>query len=846
MRSNEQAWGKMDEDGSVHPLGHHCADVAATFTIMAKLPVFLNRLETAAESRLTDTHLERLAALVFLHDIGKLHPGFQAKGWQSSGRSGPLAGHLREGWEFLIQADRGAKHPFHNSILQISSWGVVDLLWAIISHHGRPVPIPTGTRLSWKVRKRYDWRKEAIRMNRALHRWFPRAFMAASDAQSIPNSPRFQHMVAGLVALADWIGSDRRFFQFVEPFDFTYYRTARSRATRAMKALCMDPCCFAPPFPPSFTELTGFARPNPAQKAVGEVESSARLVILEAETGAGKTEAALWRFTKLLAAGEVSGLYFAVPTRAAARQLHGRVDRAMKRVLENAPEAVLAIPGTLRAGEFKGQRLPNWRVLWDDDAGPELGRWAAEHATRFLAAPIAIGTIDQAMLAGLQVKHAHLRGSALSRSLLVIDEVHASDSYMTEILLPLVKAHLAVGGHAMLMSATLGSRARVRWTGHSQPPLAACESTPYPAVWTRGDQLSRPVTGKGRSKSVHIECVPTMDPSEAAKRAVVAAEAGARVLVIRNTVGKAVATWEVVKESGKASLLMQVNGHPALHHSRYAVEDRQLLDRAVEGALSTIPSRPACGCVVIGTQTLEQSLDIDADLLITDLCPMDVLLQRIGRLHRHPLRRPKDFGVARTSVMLPENGLEPLAGPTPRFENGLGAWVGKDGFSGIYRDLAVLELTKRAIDSNPVWRIPDANRKLVESTTHPDCTSALLEEKGDAWEQYDRKHSGTEAAAAMLAKLNVLDRSKQLAGMSFPSSDERIMTRLGEEGAILTIDPPQVGPFGSLVERIALPAHWCLGITDFDTQVKGDRNNLVLTVQGRRFRYATAGLHRDS
>ena len=109
------------------------------------------------------------------------------------------------------------------------------------------------------------------------------------------------------------------------------------------------------------------------------VDSCARLVILEAETGSGKTEAALWRFTRLLAAGVVSGLYFAVPTRAAARQLHGRVDKALRRVFgAAAPEAVLAIPGMLRAGEYTGQRLPHWRVRWDDDAATAPQRWAAE------------------------------------------------------------------------------------------------------------------------------------------------------------------------------------------------------------------------------------------------------------------------------------------------------------------------------------------------------------------------------------------------------------------------------------------------------------------------------------
>ena len=118
----------------------------------------------------------------------------------------------------------------------------------------------------------------------------------------------------------------------------------------------------------------------------------------------------------------------------------------------------------------------------------------------------------------------------------------------------------------------------------------------------------------GRPKTVRTETVPTMEPAEAANRAVSAAEQGARVLVIRNTVTMAVATWRAVIDAGAASLLMQVADGPALHHGRFAVEDRELLDRTVEEALGPVAEREPHGCIVIGTQTLEQSLDIDADL----------------------------------------------------------------------------------------------------------------------------------------------------------------------------------------------------------------------------------------
>ena len=851
MRMIREAWGKTDRDGGgVHPLAHHCMDVAAVFGRMMELPIIRNRLETAAKAPLSDVDRRRLAALVFLHDIGKLHPGFQAKGWLAGSWSGPVRGHSKEAWAFLMLALKRHEHPFHETMQRIMGWGeaVGPLVAAMIAHHGRPVERPSDPTLrDWDSPSspHYDWRSEARVMDDALHRWFASAFEA--EYGPLPDRPQFHHAVAGLVALADWVGSDRRFFDFAEPFNSEYNDIANRAAAEALAVIGLDPGALAAYAAPDFAKLTGFPAPNSAQAAVGAVGPKARLLILEAETGSGKTEAALWRFTQLFAAGGGSGLYFAVPTRAAARQLHRRVDEALRRVFgAEAPEAVLAIPGMLRAGQFKGQSLPHWRVKWDDDAESAPQRWAAEHATRFLAAPVAIGTVDQAMLAGLQVKHAHLRGSALSRILLVIDEVHASDAYMTEILKQLLQGHLDTGGYAMLMSATLGARARVGWTGESQPSIEEATAVPYPAVWIDREAAPRLAAGTDQPKTVHLDSVPTMDPAETAKRAVSAAEHGARVLVIRNTVSKAVATWLAVQEAEAGSLLMQVAGGPALHHGRFAVEDRALLDQEVERALTNNPSRERQGCIVIGTQTLEQSLDIDADLLISDLCPMDVLLQRIGRLHRHDLSRPEGFKDACALVLMPEGGLDRLT--APNFENGLGGWKAKGGFNGIYRDLAGLELTRRLIVRHPpVWRIPEMNRELVEGATHPDLLTALVAEKGEAWESYDRIVGGTRAAEGMIARLNVLKRTDPFDNnLRFPNSDEKIMTRLGEEGAILSLDPSPVGPFGKTVTRIALPARWSYGIKDDDeVKVMQDETALILSVAERRFRYSREGLARS-
>ena len=820
-------------------------DVAAVFQRLLELPVFRVRAEKAVGSILSRRTLARLSAIVFLHDIGKLHPGFQAKGWPQGIWRQPLRGHVAESLSFLHLAYQDTGHPFHNMTKSIARWGVgvVPLILASFSHHGRPIEEgPQASRGDWPNLPHYSWRAETATMIKALSRWFPAAL--TGDDEALPDQSFFVHFFAGLAALADWVGSDTRFFKFVPKFDLHYDQKAHDRAARALVEIGLDVGNLPRRSSLSFAELTDFARPNPAQAAVGEIEPDRQLVILEAETGSGKTEAALWRFAQLFSAGRVEGLYFAVPTRSAARQLHGRVNAAMQRIFgSRAPEAVLAIPGMLKAGEAGGQRLPDWKVLWEDRKDTVPARWAAEHATRFLAATVAVGTVDQAMLAGLMVKHAHLRGSSLSRSLLVIDEVHASDSYMTSVLVHLLKAHLEVGGYAMLMSATLGSRARVRWTGETLSNFDAAVATYYPAVWVGGETTPRKADGAGRSKVVQVR-LDDMAPQRAAALALQAAEQGARVLVIRNTVKWAVETWRAVQETGGAARLLQVTGEPALHHSRFAAEDRILLDRTVQDVLAPDHNRTSQGVVIIGTQTLEQSLDIDADFLITDLCPVDVLLQRLGRLHRHALPRPKGFQEALSVVMTPEGGLDRLT--EPDFENGLGGWKDKSGgFQGIYRDLAALELTRRSIANEPLWRIPEMNRRLVEGATHPERIASLINEKGEAWKSYDRKLGGVEAAERSLGDLQRLDREEQYERVQFPNSDERIMTRLGEEGVILTLDPPPLGPFGNQITRITLPAQWSAGVSSKDTEAVKARpvpDGLMFVVGDRRFSYSHLGL----
>lgn len=843
-------WGKYRER-HYHHLAHHGADVAACFEAMAALPVVRARMERAACGPLSPTAIARLAVLAFLHDAGKLHPGFQAKGWPDGVWGDVLHGHVREGAAIFL---RSAPEEIARNLClaDLIEWRVdPNLLFAALAHHGRPFKEDETAGKRWGGAPAwYDPIAASADIGAMIRRWFPDAF--AGEDGKLPSTSDFQHLFCGFVSLADWLGSDQRIFEFVGTLDPDYMDKAREKAREAVKTVGLDVRALQALLPGrvGFSVLTGFDQPRPQQRLVGEYPLEEPLVILEAETGSGKTEAALWRFANLFEAGLVDSLYFALPTRAAAVQLHARVNEALKLLFGgNAPEAVLAVPGYLKAGDVQGQALPDWKVRWEDggdaDEAKLLARWAAESAKRYLAATIAVGTVDQAMLAALQVKHAHLRAAALSRSFIVIDEVHASDRYMTEALNHLLRMHLARGGHAMLMSATLGSVARAKWLGRKKEPcFDDAVAAPYPAVWGKREDTPRSVVGQDKQKPVAMALTPTMAAEEAAQQAMAAARAGARVLVIRNTVTAAIATWAAVRLVGEC-LLLKVKGGPALHHSRFAPEDRKLLDEAVETALSPKPEkRPMAGVIVVGTQTLEQSLDIDADILITDLCPVDVLLQRIGRLHRHKLIRPPGFETPQCFVLAPEKGLAPLL--KPAFENGLGGWMEGGVLHGVYRDLSILELTRRLVENRSVWTIPAMNRRLVESATHPERIDALHAELGKSWENYWNNVYGKDVADAGAARRIALPVSEPFADVLFASDEEKIRTRLGAEGARIAFAAPVKGPFGRDISCVALPVHLSRGLdTSEPVTPTMENGTLRFRVADAAFLYDRRGLVRE-
>ena len=867
MAITESFWGKFDhETDTYHGLANHCADVAACFQALLQQPTINRRLATSAELTLIPPDLvSRLAAICFLHDLGKAAIGFQTQVWSGAELNGlrrpQKKGHV-ETIASLLYSNR-REDQWVSEALQLEStyltWDRTDgcaassLLLAAISHHGRPVRASGNAAKTypdqWAVFGQLDPRSQVSFLHTVNKKLFPTAF--DSEAGPLPTQAAFHHFFAGLCALADWLGSDRSYFVYSAALGDDYFSLACERAERVLGDTGLAIDCRRPTF--SFPGKAAAALDvpvlRPLQSAILQTPLWAQAVILEAETGAGKTEAALLRFLALYEAGEVDSLYFAVPTRSAALQLHRRVHECVVRLLPGT-ETVLAVPGYLRAGTASGKALPEFEVLWDDDPHDRIamGRWAAENSRRYTAAQVAVGTVDQIMLSALQVKHAHMRSAALRRSLIVIDELHASDTYMDAIIARVVQTQVRCGGHTLMMSATLGAHAREHWlaaaSGQEPSPCtfqAACdEAYPLISYATDARRESLAILVENASREISVSAVFGDEAalrSRASQLALSSAEQGAKVLIIRNTVAEAVATFAALQEDDSwCSVAFCVAGVPCLHHSRFSAEDRERLDAQVEADFGK--TRAAGGCVLIGTQTLEQSLDIDADLMLTDLCPMDVLLQRIGRLHRHDRARPQGFSAARCIIMSPGEDLAPLltAG-----RQGLGP----NGY--VYPDLRTLQLTQQQILAGPVWRVPQMNRRLVESAVHPDRLAMVTTERG--WEAHEQALRGDQIANGQTAADLLIRQDDDFCSekQQFAGVDQKIRTRLGADSVAIRLATPEGGPFGTSVRRFAIP-QWMLEgpLEEYESSPKVNANEEGLTLEfpSQSFLYTATGLHR--
>lgn len=493
---------------------------------------------------------------------------------------------------------------------------------------------------------------------------------------------RVQVLVAGVVVVADWLASDSTRF----PYDDV--RPAEERAAAAVGEWDL-------PAPWSPEILTGtvtdllsarFPRlggqgPRPVQQAAVEAAQQvtrAPLLVVEAGTGEGKTEAALLAAEVLAGRFGSGGLLFALPTMATADGLLPRVRDFMRAQHGQGRTSFFLAhskrglnddyQGLIRAGRVVG-------VYDESSAQTEVvvTSWLDGRRKGVLANAV-VGTVDQLLFGALRARHLPLRHLALAGKVVIVDEVHAADAFMRVYLTRMLQWLGAYGVPVIVLTATLpplirGELVRAYATGAGIPVdvLPAADQDLLPRITVVDDAVrDLPVEQPSSCREVQVCSAPEGDPGvwDAVTEAVMD---GAVVGVIHNTVGRAQATYDLLRDRLGPERVI-------LAHSRFVSRHRSDRDKALRELLGppshSGPERPA-GLVVVGTQVLEQSLDIDVDMMVTDLAPIDLVLQRVGRLHRHrrgemECDRPVGVRIARLLI----TGFTPVEGAPPVLERG--------------------------------------------------------------------------------------------------------------------------------------------------------------------------------
>ena len=621
----------------------------------------------------------------------------------------------------------------------------------------------------------------------AAHEFIQRARDVLAPPQDVQalgpgHARRASFAVAGLAVLADWIGSNQKWFPYAEPVQDleAYWKVARERALHAVRDADVLPAAASAHL--DYGELIGpWAEPGPMQRWAREVPipNGSALFMIEDETGSGKTEAALMLAHRLIASGAADGLYVALPTMATANAMFDRLASSYRHLFADDPTPSIALAHGardmhegFRAAMSRGGRdeRPYSGTGVSDEASEitasaACAAWIADDRRRTFLADAGAGTIDQALLSVLPSRHQSLRLLGLMRRVLILDEVHAYDAYMQREMERLLEFQAGLGGSAILLSATLPLVVRERLTdafarGLGIDPEGDCHGMDYPMATIRAADVSSStsVPGRpGRARKIPVRFLRSSD--EALDEVETAAGDGKAVLYIRNSVDDALDAHAALKARGL---------DPCLFHARFALSDRLDIERRVVRTFGK-DGEPGDreGRVLIATQVVEQSLDLDFDALITDLAPIDLLIQRAGRLWRHDRRKRE--GWPELLVVAPE--------PVDDADE---EWFGRafPRAKYVYPDHARLWLTARRLQDAGAIESPGGLRSLVESVYGDDVVDAIPE--GLVGTLFDAEgRAGAERGAA---NFNVLDFTKGYVRDAGPwDSDVRTPTRLDDQ-----------------------------------------------------------------
>ena len=744
------------------------------------LPLWMHARDTAAVTqylmdhwlaesvvRVTGLNRKELCKLTtflsMIHDVGKATNSFQMQIRECFPQVEEMAAPLT-----LREPDSSGDAYRHHTLTGaaiLNELGVRDYIVSIVgAHHGKTMDKPDFRAITGAEGNFYGKTADKPLWRSLWKEYLEEAMEQAGYAslEEIPGemSKPAQILLAALLIVSDWIASSTTFFPLIDEEHIPDESAYPGRAKRAMEKME-----FSGKWTPNdswqyedlYKERFDYDA-NAVQQAVAQIAGEAEqpgLFILEAPMGVGKTEAALVAREILAERMRESGLAFFLPSQATANAMFERIVAWIQHFLKEAQswdedaacgEGSLSI--TLSHGKAKLNETfmqlvqGNFPSLDDGAEGLATNAFFMGRKTQLLA-NFVVGTVDQLLLAALRQKHLMLRHLGLAGKTVIVDEVHAYDAYMTCYMTRMLDWLAAYRTPVILLSATLPGKRRAELVGaylgeENFPGREALEKeSAYPLLtWTDGQTMhTKRIAMEKKVTDVRIlrggdeAVIPFLRQR---------LQSGGCAAVIVNTVRRA---QQLTEELAKAFPAPQYT--VLLDHAQFVMPDRIRQEKEIMarmGKRSTPEQRS--GLIVVGSQVLEQSLDYDADVMITDLCPMDLLFQRLGRLHRHRDRlRPEPVRQA-TCLVLGTDMLE-------------------EGAKAIYGEYL---LTKTAALLPETLRLPDDISPLVQRAYSADCEK--ISEKRAEIEKLLEKYNKHTTNQARRANGNCISKAQRKQGSS--------------------------------------------------------------------------------
>lgn len=753
-------WGKADQENQTwHPVALHSLDVAAvTVSMLQASSIWRRKLEALLRLE-GDQLLEFLGFIAGIHDIGKFAANFQAKVPElrsllapesSPAPAGPH--HTDAGWllwrchtwpSFLANLDEKQRRGLKKQLQALES-----LVAASIGHHGAPPREMEMDVATVTFRALYpDLTRGAIdNYIEQLHELFPgfrkviQLWLAAPDSAALWKQASF--LVSGLLVLADWLGSATEYFPHqVSRWDrrpasvalSEYWNATLHRARSAIELAGLLPSATADRL--DLDTLMGGQKsvPSPLQAKATDIPLPPKpaLFILEDIAGGGKTEAALLLGHRLMQRGEADGIYFALPTMATSNGMYSRMQNVYRSLFVSGtmPSLVLSHSGRNLSTEFQESILsipPLVERQYETDITPSgaiCAQWLADKSKKTFLAQVGVGSIDQALLAAIHSKHHTLRIFGLSSRILIVDEVHAYDPYMLRLLGTLLQYQAQAGVSVILLSATLPAGTKHMLTAEYRKGQTgdAFEHAASNAASTLEQMAAAPFPSLEYGNAFHSSVAPVAARKESVRKiAINFLETEQQVVEIleRTVQSNGCAVWirntvSDVQDAYEQLYSRLGSRHVQIFHSRYIFAHRDRIERTVlDGFGKESGAEQRQGKVLIASQVVEQSLDLDFDCMVTDLCPVDLIMQRAGRLQRHARtlngNRTQDND-ERGSPTLHVYG--PLATAHAE-EDWYSSYFEKASF--VYPDVARLWLTAHLLERAGSIDLPHGARALLE------------------------------------------------------------------------------------------------------------------------------------